>query len=233
MNDALETKAEDDGESRTELDSHANMPVVGMHCYVISKMNKTATVQPYRPDYDPMDVPLVHAAVKYDCPYSGTSYILVIRNALYVPTMTHNLIPPFIMREVGITVNDVAKIHLKNPTSEDHCILFEDNSFKIPLLLRGTFSYFDSAKPSKDLMLNCEEVYLLTPTNWDPHTPVHSQNESNMVDWKGDVVEPKYRKRIVLPLNDGDDDDGVEQSAVISQVEMEAVNKAMEDSNIF
>ena len=233
MNDALETKAEHDEGSRTELDSHANIPVLGMHCYVISDVGKTATVQPYRPDYDPMDVPLVHAAVRYDCPYSGTTYILVVRNALHVPTMTHNLIPPFMMREVGITVNDVAKIHLQNPTSDDHCIIFHNNSFKIPLLLRGTFSYFDSAKPSKDLMLNCKEVYLLTPTNWDPHTSVHAQNESNMIDWKGDVVEPKYRKKLVLQLDNDGEDDGAELGAVISHIEIEAVNEAMEGSTIF
>ena len=29
----------------------------------------------------------------------------MMRNALYVPSMPHNLIPPFIMREAGIVVN--------------------------------------------------------------------------------------------------------------------------------
>ena len=78
------------------------MPVLGMNCYVIAEVGKTATVQPYRLDYEPMDIPLVHGAVKYDCPYRGTIYALVIQNSLYVPTMTHNLITPFILREKGL-----------------------------------------------------------------------------------------------------------------------------------
>ena len=108
VNDATERVAENREESRTELDTHANMPVLGNNCYVIAEVGKTATVQPYRPDYEPMDIPLIHGAVQYDCPYEGKTYVLVIRNALHVPTMTHKLIPPFILREAGIIVNDVA-----------------------------------------------------------------------------------------------------------------------------
>ena len=33
--------------SRTELDTHANMPVVGSECFVIAKTGKTAQVHPY------------------------------------------------------------------------------------------------------------------------------------------------------------------------------------------
>ena len=64
----------------------------------------------------PLKVKIVDAAVEYNCPYSGVEYILVIRNGLYMPAMVHNLIPLFIMKELGIFVNDTAKIHLNNPT---------------------------------------------------------------------------------------------------------------------
>ena len=140
VNDASTKEADVHEGSRTKLDTHANMPVLGIHCYIIAQLGKTATVQPYRPDYEPMDIPLVHAAVQYDCPYSGKAYVLVIRNALYVSTMTHNLIPPFIMREAGISVNDVAKIHVENPTNMDHAVVFKDTDFKIPLSLREPFN---------------------------------------------------------------------------------------------
>ena len=62
--------------SRTELDTHVNMPVVGLECYVISDTGKTAKVFPYRPDYESKEIPIVHAAVQYDCPYTGTAYVL-------------------------------------------------------------------------------------------------------------------------------------------------------------
>jgi hypothetical protein len=68
-------------DSRTELDSHANMPVVGKYSYIISDTGRVADVKAYTPDYDSLTLRIVDAAVKYECPYSGTSYILVIRNA--------------------------------------------------------------------------------------------------------------------------------------------------------
>ena len=230
VDDATNVDAEKDEGSKTELDTHANMPVLGMNCYIIAEVGKTATVQPYRPDYEPMDIPLIHGAVKYECTYTGETYVLVIRNALYVPTMTHNLIPPFILREKGIRVNDVANIHVDNPTSSDHAIVFEDSNLKIPLALRGKFSYFDSSKPSRDTMLNCEEIYLLTPTHWNPHTSVYAENESNMVDWKGDVIEPKYRKQIILQDNEVDDDDDI--GAIICEPQLKMVHHAISNSDI-
>eukprot|EP00957_Ditylum_brightwellii_P157937 12021729-Ditylum_brightwellii.AAC.1 len=69
-----------------------------------------------------MRIPIVHAALKYECPYTGEASILVVRNALHVPKMENNLIPPFIMREVGLQVSDTPKIHIKDPTVDNHAI---------------------------------------------------------------------------------------------------------------
>jgi hypothetical protein len=88
---------DEDESSRTELDSHANMPVVGRHAYIISDTGRMADVSPFTPDYKSMQLRIVDAAVQYDCPYNGQSYILVIRNMLYVPSMRNNLLPPFIL----------------------------------------------------------------------------------------------------------------------------------------
>ena len=107
---------------RTELDSHANIPVIGCNARVIATSDKTCDVRAFSPDISPLKVKIVDAAVEYSCPYTGVDYILVIRNGLHVPEMLHNLIPPFIMRELRIFVNDTEKIHLKNPTEEDHSV---------------------------------------------------------------------------------------------------------------
>ena len=122
-------------ESRTELDSHANMPVIGRHSYIISNTGKIADVNAFSPDHKTMQITIVDAAVKYECPYDQTVYILVIRNALHVPSMDHNLIPPFMMREAGIEVHDTPKIQVLNPTEEDHSIYFPETRFRIPLSL--------------------------------------------------------------------------------------------------
>ena len=141
-------------ESRTELDSHANMPVVGKHAYIIAETRKKVDVSPFTPDYKLLTVPLVDGMVKYDNPYNGKSYILVLRNALYVLLMEHNLIPPFMLREMGVTVNDVPKIHKEDPTVDDHAITFVEMGFRIPLSLWGIFSYFSTSKPTHDDLLN-------------------------------------------------------------------------------
>jgi hypothetical protein len=90
-------------QSTTDVDSHANMPVVGSGAHVLMEHNRTCEVSPYSPDYEPMKVPLVDPAVNYE--RDGKVYILVIMNALYVPSLNYNLLPPFIMREAGMYIS--------------------------------------------------------------------------------------------------------------------------------
>ena len=89
----METDAMPDLESRTDLDSHANMPMIGAGALVIAKTGKTCEVSPYTPDYPPMKVPLVDAMVKYESPFDGRVFILLIKNALHVASTSYNLIP--------------------------------------------------------------------------------------------------------------------------------------------
>ena len=58
-------------ESHMELDSNANMPVVGKHAYIIAETGKKIDVSPFTPDYQPLTVPLVNATVRYDNTYIG------------------------------------------------------------------------------------------------------------------------------------------------------------------
>ena len=135
--------------SRTELDSHSNMSVIGMNVYILSTIGETVDVAPFTPDYKPISVELVDAALKYECPYSGDIMILIIRRGLHVPSMTHNLLLPFMLREAGITINEVPKIHVPSPPTEHHhAITFQETNFQIPLSLHGTFSYFLTNKLS-------------------------------------------------------------------------------------
>ena len=107
----MEVEVEMDEESRMELDSHANMPVVGKEALIVEQSGKTVEVSPFTPDYKPIKVEVVNAVVQYDSPLDGREYMLVIQNALCIPSMSNNLIPPFIMWENGIIVNECAKIH--------------------------------------------------------------------------------------------------------------------------
>jgi hypothetical protein len=78
------------------------MLVVGRNAYIISDTGRVADVNAFTPDYSSMQISIVDAAVGYECPYDGKSYIFVLRNALHVPSMRNNLIPPpFVMSEKG------------------------------------------------------------------------------------------------------------------------------------
>ena len=219
MTRAIEMKEE----SRTELDSHANMPVVGKHAYIIAETGKKVDVSPFTPDYKLLTVPLVDATIKYDNPYNGKSCILVLRNALYVPSMDNNLIPPFMLREMGVTVNDIPKIHKEDPTVDDHIITFVETGFRIPLSLWGIFSYFPTSKPTHDDLLNPNEVYILSPATWNPHSDAYSTNEESMLDWEGNM-QPKKDRQHRIVLDDVEDDVNMVASLSITPLEQEAID---------
>ena len=138
------------------------MPVVGSGALVISEHNRICEVSPYTPDYDPLEVPMVDAVVKYNCPFDGKMYILLIQNALFVPSMNYNLLPPFMIREAGVIVRDTPKIQLDDPSEEDHALTFPETGFRIPLSLCEVFSHFPTTKPTKDDRVEPEGVYMLT-----------------------------------------------------------------------
>ena len=96
-------------------------------------------VNPFTPQYKAMTARLVDGALMYDCPYSGKSYILVVQNAIHIPSMDNNLIPSFMMREAGIVVNKKAKIHTDDMKDSDHSITFNSTGFWIPLYIWGIF----------------------------------------------------------------------------------------------
>ena len=113
--------------STTELDSHANMFVVGSQGFVFNRTGLHANVNAFSSEAGGISkVPIVDAVIAYDCPYSGRTYMLVIRNALHIPSMDHNFVPPFILQEAGLRVKEVPKNQCNEPSIEDHSIYDED-----------------------------------------------------------------------------------------------------------
>ncbi|CAJ1959259.1 unnamed protein product, partial [Cylindrotheca closterium] len=155
------------------------MPVVGCQAFILADTGKTVSVSAYNPDYPSKQIPVVDAALLYQDRFSGEEHILVIRNALHVPSMANNLIPPFIMREHGIKVNDTAKIHTSDPSSDDHAIVLDTN-VRIPLYLYGVFSYFSTRCPTEEELQSTGSVYVLTPERFDPHESSYAQREGEI-----------------------------------------------------
>jgi len=74
----------------------------------------------------------------------------------------------------------------------------------------------------------CESVFLLTPDNdnWNPHADAYARNEENMLDWEGNMVEPKHRVRVLL--SEVQEDPIMSVGAIISAVETLAIDRNYE-----
>ena len=97
------------------------MVVIGKHVFIFSHSGKYANVRAFTDEVKSIPkVPIVDAGIAYELPQSGQTYLLVVRNYLCVPSMEHNLIPPFILREAGLLLNDTPKIHCNVSSAEDH-----------------------------------------------------------------------------------------------------------------
>ena len=193
---------------RTELDSHANMVVLGKHSFIFESSGRTCNVSPFAKELGiASNVPIVDGAIAYDCPTTKETYILIVRNALYMPSMDLNLIPPFIMRAGGVQVNEVPKIHCDDPTSNDHCISFKDIDLRIPLQLFGTFSYFHTRKPMPQELHDKDKVFI-TPdaSDWNPHCESFERNERAMLNYEGEMNDPIRRTNEPMQLSPDDSD---------------------------
>ena len=98
----------------TQIDSNTNMVVVGKYDTIINQSGKSANVRPLLSEcYKLEAVPIVDAGVAYDCPHALQTFILIVKNGAYVHSMMNNLIPLFVMRDVGLKVNITPKIHIE------------------------------------------------------------------------------------------------------------------------
>jgi hypothetical protein len=126
----------------TELDSHANMFVAGSNTTVIARSGQFATVTPFSPDLPMMEqVEIGDAAMCFDDPVSLKTFILVLRNALLIPSMDHNLLPPFLVQEAGLFLDEIPKHQAVSPTIENHLIFDSESGLCIHLQLNGYSQY--------------------------------------------------------------------------------------------
>ena len=201
-------------QSRTELDSHANMVVIGKNSVIFDRTGKTCTVNSFSESSGSLhDVPIVDAVIAYDCPYRCKTYLLLLRNCLEVPELEDNLIPPFVLREAGIILDECPKSQSKNPSSETHSIYCPEEDLRIPLSLHNTFSYFPTRAPTDEEIRTCDKIFI-TPdkTEWDPYSDHYSLNEEAMLDTDGNIVTKIEYKQMVI--------DDADMTPNISQVEM-------------
>ena len=189
--------------SVTELDSHANMAVAGGDCTIIARSGHFANVTPFSADLPVMEqVEIGDVAIAYDDPYSSRTYLLVMRNALLIPSMDHNLLPPFLVREASLFLDETPKFQSTELSRNNHTIFDDETGMRIHLQLNGTFSYFPTRSLTLDEQLNWDDypVVYLTPdsTQWDPHATHYADAEAAMIDNCGDIVDRSTTRKILF-----------------------------------
>jgi hypothetical protein len=136
---------------------------------------------------------VVDAVIVYDCPFTGESYFLLMYNCLYIPSMECHLVPPFILREAGLLVNDTSKIQSMNPDEDTHVIYDSESEMQIHLGLNVIFSYFKCRSIAEDEMRNWQQYKVVESTpmgqKWDPYNPVYQEEEEAMIDGRGEVLQ--------------------------------------------
>jgi hypothetical protein len=186
------------GQGATELDSHANMVVAGFDCTVIATSGCYATVTPFSSNLRTMDmVEIGDVAIAYNDPISLQTYLLVMRNALLIPTIDHNLVPPFLLWMAGLQVDETPKHQLALPTVYNHSIYDSETEMRIHLILKGVFLYFPTRALTLDEIDNWDRfpIVFITPDEdaWDLHTWHYADNEKAMRDANCLIVEHGIR----------------------------------------
>ena len=144
-------------------------------------------------------IDVVDVVLAFDCPVTHLTIFLVVKNALYTPSMTHHLMPPFLIWEAGHFINNTLILHAQQGGVDPdcaHCISFKQVGIKICLHLKGIFSYFDTRRPTSEEIdtATSENIVLITPDleQWDPYSEHYQPNEEALTDHQGELIETEY-----------------------------------------
>ena len=141
-------------ESKMELDTHANTMVLGKNCLIIQDFGKAVSVSGRNASAGSTKCPTVSGVVAYNHPHMGVTYMLIWHQSIYLVTMDNHLICLMQCRVQGVTIHDMPKIFVKNPTNHSHAIVVSDpvdpkNDLVIPLELVGVTSVFSVRTPTR------------------------------------------------------------------------------------
>ena len=177
---------------QVELDSHADTSVVGSNVLIVHDHERYVDVFGYDSKSRHKNVTTVDAAVAYDNPQTGDTSVLLINQAIMIPSMNNILLCPMQCRLNGVTVNDVPKFLLKDPTVNDHAVVIpsdiDESSLLIPLMLQGVTSYFPvRAATLSEYESDVIPKFHLTAEApiWDPGSSTFSVQEERMLDFRG------------------------------------------------
>ena len=80
--DSVQTNKVCDEPARSELDSHATLPVLGRSAFIFADSGRTASVSPYSPEYKAKQIMIVDATLLNHDKFTAQDHILIVRNEL-------------------------------------------------------------------------------------------------------------------------------------------------------
>jgi hypothetical protein len=189
-------KLESNYETTLELDSHANTCVLRHDALIILDYQLPVSVVGYDKSLWSKIYQTVSGVVAYDDPPTGRTLHLIINQAIHIPHLDHYLLCPIQCRVNDVTINDLPKFLMANPTDQMHALTINDadNPLQpviLPLTLRGvtlllnvrTVTIHDfNSQDYPQLHLTSETL------TWDPMTNLYKQQENAMIDYSGNIV---------------------------------------------
>jgi hypothetical protein len=209
----LSTKINSIGETTLELDSHADMCVLGRDALILLDYDRPVIVEGYDPSLSTKTYATVSRALAYDDPVTGEVYHLVINQAIHIPHLDHHLLCPMQCRVNDVVVDDTPKFLTSDPTDHTHALTIRDpdepaQTVILQLALRGVTLLLNV----RGIMLDewnsdaFKRLHLTSETlTWDPMTSLYEEQEAAMVDYSGRVVTTarplmKHVNRLVINL---------------------------------
>ncbi len=145
-----------------ELDSHADTCVAGPNCIVVEYTDQLVNVSAFTDIHETFnDVPIVTAATAYDDPTDGTTYVLILHQAIYMGNKISNtILCPNQLCFHGVIVDDLP-LHLA-PTSQPstHSIYCPEENLRLPLHLKGVISGVGTRTPMEEEVATCKWITL-------------------------------------------------------------------------
>lgn len=192
-------------EGYTDLDSHADQSAVGTNALVVHDHDRPVNLRGYDPS-GPVARSLrtVNAALAYDDPETGETVILMVNQAILVPSMSHNLLSTMQLRLNDVKVDLCPKFLAEQPSLHTHAIVVTNPSdpndiLRIPLTLHGVTSTFPTRKPTLAEVETCPQYDLTFDSpEWDPHDKSYQRNEELALERlsKGDTMPTPRTSRI-------------------------------------
>jgi hypothetical protein len=195
---------------RSDLDSHADVSMVGKEVITFQDFGRPVNISGYDPKgHVAIALKKVSSGMAYDVPGSGRVVILIVNQAVNLPHLTHNLLNPMQMRLNDVVVNETLKFKCANPTDLSHTITVKGENMNdeliIPFDLRGVVSCFTMRKPTKEEFDTCNryELTYKSPV-YDPIGSLYAEQEAAMIDSRGQlkVAEDKHPlRRHICPVH--------------------------------